>query len=159
QNVVTITATDPSAVEPDAGQAATSTGQFTVTRGGFSKFLGAITVNLGVSGNAVEGTDYAALPRTVNFPPGTNSQTITLTPLANASLQTGVLATMTVLSGTGYTVGSGSTASVVITPTPTATGSGLIANYYVGSSSTYGSAINFGGSTVNYSFLQTTATS
>ena len=53
QNVVTISATDPTATQPDPGQPALATGLYTVTRGGFP--LNSITVNLalGRTGNRV----------------------------------------------------------------------------------------------------------
>src|SRR5579871_5472219 len=80
QNVVTITATDPTATQPDPGQPATGTGQFTVTRGGFP--LGSLTVYLALggpgSGFATPGTDYVNLPGAVILPAGTSSATITL---------------------------------------------------------------------------------
>jgi hypothetical protein len=60
QNVLTITATDPTANEPDPGQNAVNLGLLTVTRGGFP--LTAVTVNLGLggpgSGFATEGVDH-----------------------------------------------------------------------------------------------------
>src|SRR4051812_4878294 len=47
QNVISITATDPTCVQPDTGQTAGDLGQFTITRGGFP--LNAISVNLSTS--------------------------------------------------------------------------------------------------------------
>ena len=48
QNVITITATDPTCIQPDAGQTAQDLGQFTVARGGFP--LNLVIVNLAPGG-------------------------------------------------------------------------------------------------------------
>lgn len=145
QNLVTISATDPTANEPDPGQTALNLGLLTVTRGGFP--LNAITVNLGLAGfgpgSAVEGLDHAPLPRSLYFPVGTSSQTITVTPLANTNLEAPVVAGLQVLAGSGYKVGSASQAGVLIYPSATAAGSGLTAQYFTNSSSTYSSSANF----------------
>src|SRR5436190_16327817 len=71
QNVVTVTATDPSAIQPDPGQSPADSGLFTVTRGGFP--LNSITVNLGTStgtGFATPGLDHFSLPPSVILPVG-----------------------------------------------------------------------------------------
>jgi len=145
QNVITIAATGPTATEPDPGQTASATGQFTVTRGGFP--LDSITVNFGLGspgvGFAVADVDYVALPTSVTLPVGASSETITLTPMADTNLPTPVLAQLELLSGTNYTVGTESNASVVIYPSPTATGTGLLGQYYTNSSTTYTNSKNF----------------
>jgi len=70
QDLVTISATDATANQPDPGQSAINLGILTVTRGGFP--LNDIMVNLGLAvpgpGVAVEGLDHAALPRSLFFP-------------------------------------------------------------------------------------------
>jgi len=145
QNVVTISATDPTANQPDPGAAPVNLGLLTVTRGGFP--LNAITVNLGLTGPgpgfAIEGVDHAALPRSLSFPVGTSSQTITVTPLADTNLLSPVVANLKVLSGSGYKVASANQASILIYPSATASGSGLMAQYFTNSSATYSNAINF----------------
>ena len=146
QNVITIAATDPTATQPDPGQAATATGQFTVTRGGFP--LNSITVNLGLGGPgigfATAGLDYSNnLPAAITLPAGTSSATITLTPLANTNRQTPVIAQLQLLSGANYTIGTQSNAAVVIYPSPTASGTGLFGQYFTNSSTTYSSTTNF----------------
>ena len=145
QNVVTISATAPTANEPDPGQPALNLGLFTVTRGGFP--LNAITVNLGLAGpgpgTAVEGVDHAVLPRSLYFPVGTSSQTITVTPLANTNLAAPVVASLLVRSGSGYKVGPTSQAGVLIYPSATVGGSGLMGQYFTNSSTSYSSSANF----------------
>ncbi len=145
QNSFSITASDPTANEPDPGQSAINLGVLTVTRGGFP--LKAVTVNLGLggpgSGFAAEGVDHLALPRTVSFSAGTSSQTITVTPLANPNLMTPVVATLKLLGGAGYSVGTSSNASVVIYPSATPNGTGLTGQYYTNASATYSNSANF----------------
>ena len=145
QNVLTITATDPTANEPDPNQSAINLGLLTVTRGGFP--LRAVNVNLGLggpgSGFATEGLDHSPLPRSLSFAAGTATQTITVTPLANPNLMTPVVATMKLLGGTGYFIGTASNASIVIYPSATPNGTGLTGQYYTNSSSTYASSLNF----------------
>lgn len=145
QNLITITASDPTANQPDAGQPPANMGQFTLTRGGFP--LNAVTVNLGVPGGGAglgtEGVDFDALPRLVYFSAGVSAQTVTVRPRANTSLLAPVVATLQLLAGTGYKVGSASNASVVIYPSPTPTGTGLLGQYFTNSSSIYSSSLNF----------------
>lgn len=145
QNVITIAATGSTATEPDPGQSATATGQFTVTRGGFP--LDSIIVNLALggpgSGFATPGLDFNSLPVAIPLPAGVSSANITLTPLANTNLTTPVIAQLELLPGANYTVGVQSNAAVVIYPSPTASGSGLLGQYYTNSSATYTNAANF----------------
>jgi hypothetical protein len=145
QNLITISATDPTANQPDPGQQPINMGQLTLTRGGFP--LAALYVNLGLAspgpGVGTEGTDFGTLPRLAYFPPGSSSQTIFVRPLPNTNLKAPVLATMQVLSGSGYTVGTANKASVVIYPSATASGTGLLGQYFTNSSSTYSSSLNF----------------
>jgi len=145
QNVFTIAATDPITTEPDPGGSPTDLGVLTLTRGGFP--LSAVTVNLSLGGPgpgfATEGVDHMPLPRSVTLMAGAGSADISVTPLANTNLHAPVIAQMQLLPGTGYTVGSGSNASVVIYPSPTPTGAGLTGYYFTNSSTTYTNAANF----------------
>jgi len=146
QNVISLTASDPTATEPDPGQPPSATGQFTITRGGFP--LNAITVtNLlggpGV-GYATAGLDYSNnLPPTVTLAAGVSSTSLTLTPLANPNLQTPVIVQLQLLPGANYSVGPQSNAAVVIYPSPTASGTGLFGQYFTNSSTVYSSTNNF----------------
>jgi uncharacterized protein (DUF1800 family) len=145
QNVFSLTATDPVATQPDPGSAATDSGQFTLTRGGFP--LNAVTVNLGLGGPgagfATAGIDHSNLPATVTFSAGTSSRTTSLTPLANTNRPAPVIAQWRLLTGTGYSVSTTSNASVVIYPSVTANGTGLFAQYFTNSSTTYTNGLNF----------------
>ena len=146
QNVVTIKATDPVTTQPDPGATPTDLGSFTVSRGGFP--LNAITVNLTTGGPgtgfATASLDYSNnLPVSIALPAGTSFKTITLTPLANPSAQTPVVAQLKLLPGANYFAGSPGAASVVIYPSPTASGTGLFAQYFTNSSTVYTNAANF----------------
>jgi uncharacterized protein (DUF1800 family) len=145
QNVVTISATDPTCIQPDAGQTAGDLGQFTITRGGFP--LNAITVHLSTSGPgtglATPGVDLLNLPTVVAFPPGVGSTTVSVRPLTHAGLLTPVVARLNVLPGSGYTLGNPTNASIVIYPSQTPTGTGLTGQYYTNSTTTYSSPLNF----------------
>ncbi|HTL58890.1 MAG TPA: DUF1800 family protein [Candidatus Limnocylindrales bacterium] len=145
QNAITITATDPTANQPDPGQTAENIGLLTVTRGGFA--LNGLLVNLGMAGSgpgvAVEGIDHAPVYRSVFFPAGSTSQTVEVIPLANTNRLTPAIATVDILAGTGYQVGSASNASVVIYPAATPSGTGLLGQYFTNSSATYSSSANF----------------
>lgn len=150
QNVVTISASTPTAVQPDVGQAATSLGAFNITRGGFP--LNEITVNLGLGGPgnefAVKNLDHEVLLRPVTLPAGVGSVNVPLVPLANANRKTSVVAMLKELPGAGYAVGISSNASVVIYPSPTPAGTGLTAQYFNNASSTYANTANFSGASV-----------
>lgn len=145
QNVFSISATDPSTVEPDPGQPATDVGMVTISRGGFP--LSSVKVNLTLgtgAGFATEGVDHTFLPRSITFPVGVSSQNISVTPMANTNLRTSVVAMMKLLAGTNYTVSYASNASVVIFPSQTPSGTGLSGNYYTNASTTYTNQANFG---------------
>jgi len=144
QNVITVVATDPVTVQPDPGQSATDFGTFTFSRGGFA--LNAVTVNFTLATNAgcaKEGVDHATMTRSTTLPVGTVSKTISVLPLANTNLLSSVIAQVKLLPGAKYLIGSASNASVVIYPSTSANGSGLSAQYYTNSSTTYASANNF----------------
>ncbi|MGP8239662.1 MAG: DUF1800 family protein [Limisphaerales bacterium] len=145
QNVITMTATVPAATEPDPGAESTSLGQFTIARGGFP--LNAITVNLGVGGPgpgfAAANLDFTDLLASITLAAGASSQTITVTPLANTNLQTPAWAQLSLVPGSGYTLGSSATASVLIYPSSTAKGTGLLGQYFTNASTTYTNSKNF----------------
>ena len=149
-NQVTVTATKASATQPpDSLTAPVDIGSVTVSRG-IAK-LGsitapAITVNLQKTGTAGEGSDYDALPPSVSFPAGSvaylsgggaNQAVFSVNPRYNGSRKTNVTAIVKALAGTGYTLGSANSASVVVNPAGSANGAGLTGQYFNTSSSTY----------------------
>ncbi len=103
---VNLTATDAFASEtgPDDGV-------FTITRTGTS---GDLTVNYTVSGLADSGDYSQTLTGSVVIPNGQGSTTITITPVNDSVKETDEPLTLTLASGTGYTIGANSEATVVI---------------------------------------------
>jgi hypothetical protein len=145
QNIVTITATDPTSVQPDPGQYAQDLGEITVRRAGFP--LNLLIVNLALAnsgtGFATENVDHTFISRTVSLPPGVSSASVNITPLANSNLLSPVIAKLSLMPGSGYTIGTPSDASVVIYPSQTPKGTGLTGQYYTNANSTYTNAANF----------------
>ena len=125
-NVVTVTATDASATEPLAGPAL-DTGTFQIKRTGN---LNAITVNYTMSGTAVAGSDYAPVTGSVTLPLGVNTATVTITPLADALLESPESAILTISPAAGYTVGAPAAAAVLINDAQAATGTGVQARFW-----------------------------
>jgi acetyl esterase/lipase len=108
---VTVVANDST-----ASQAGPDPGQLTVTRTGSTAVDLAVSYTL--SGTAVAGTDYAALPGSVTIPAGSASATIDVTPLARSGLEAARFAVLTLTSGPEYTAGSPSAASVAFAADP-----------------------------------------
>jgi hypothetical protein len=99
---------------------------FTVTRA--VNTSGTTAVTLAWSGTATLGTDYtvaatgatmAANGLTLTFAPGSSSATITVTPIDDTAIETSEGVTVTLGAGSGYTVGSPSSASGTITDNDT----------------------------------------
>ncbi len=107
---VNIAATDASASEagPDSGS-------FTVTRSGSGALTqGDLVVNYTVGGTA-SASDYTpSLSGTVTIPDGQTSAVITITPVDDADPEATESLSLTLASGSGYSVGAGSSAVVDI---------------------------------------------
>jgi len=88
-------------------------GQFTLTRiGGIASPL---TVNLQITGSAVDGTDYQYIAPQVNFAAGQQTVTVSIRPYLNNSTVPQVVQ-IAVATGSGYEVANGAVAQVAITP-------------------------------------------
>ena len=135
-DVVTVSVTKASATQPLTGFAPVETGSITVSRGGPLKFH-AITVPLQISGSALGGTDYDALPTSVTLPVNVGEVVLSVNPRANSGRKTNVTAIVKALAGPNYILGSKTSGSVVINPAGIASGTGLTANYFNTSSGTY----------------------
>ena len=133
--IVTITAADAAAAETGS-----NTGTFVVTRMGSTS--SALTVNIAYSGTATisgTGDDYDVSPTattTVSIASGQSSATVTVTPINDSTLDGSETVTMAITSGTAYSIGSSSRATVTIAdddapglPTGTWTG---VQQYYPG---------------------------
>ncbi|MBX9802944.1 MAG: IPT/TIG domain-containing protein [Caulobacteraceae bacterium] len=101
------------AVSPDnvAEDGATNL-TYTVTRSAAS--TSSLTVNLNTSGTATSGTDYTGAVATVVIPANATTATVTLNPTADATIESDETATLTVVSGSGYNVGTSSSATGTI---------------------------------------------
>ncbi|MFM6756138.1 MAG: Calx-beta domain-containing protein, partial [Dolichospermum sp.] len=104
--VVTVVANDADAGEP------TNNGQYTLTRTGST--ASALTVNIAMSGTATNGTDYTTISTPVNFAAGSATALVDLNVIDDTLIEGTETAILTVLAGTGYTVGAAASATVNI---------------------------------------------
>jgi len=104
---VTILATDSSATE-----AGLTTGTFTISRIGDT--TDPVTVSYSVSGTAVNGSDYSMLGTTAIIPAAQSSVNVVVTPIDDGTPEDDETVILTLASGTGYTVGSPSAATITI---------------------------------------------
>ena len=111
-DTVTITATNP-----NANTGGSDPGSVTVTRSGDTS--SALTVNYTVAGSAVNGIDYQGLSGTLTMPAYVSSMAIAVTPNPTLSTSPSSTVVLTLASGSSYTVGSPSTATVTIQNVPT----------------------------------------
>lgn len=165
QNIVTLSAPDTEATQPpDNAAPASDFALIRVTRSGHLQ-LGDITVPLAKSGTAVEGVDFVPLPASLTFPAGVNFIDVKIVPLFNPTRTSG--ATVLLHAGAADTAGASGTftlgppsfAGATIAPAANATGTGLTASYFPGSSATYGSPLNFSDQTATtYSYTRTNST-
>ena len=107
--VITALATDAAAGESGTGQ---GTGTFTISRTGST--ASALTVNFTAGGTAIGGSDYASIGTTVAFAAGSATATITVSVTKDSSIEGDETMIVTLVAGTGYTVGSPSSATVTI---------------------------------------------
>ena len=106
--ILTVTATDAAAAE-----AASDPGVFTVARTGST--AAALTVNYGLTGSALHGTDYVALPGVLTIPAGSSVGTIVITPVDDGIGEPSQTARLYLRAGTAYAIGSPGDATVTIT--------------------------------------------
>jgi hypothetical protein len=119
---VTIAATRASASE--AGPAA---GTFTITRTGST--ASSLLVNFTVGGTATAGADYATITSPVTIAAGSATKTVSVTPVDDTTVESAETVVLTIATGSGYVVGSPSSATVTIAdndnPSADADGDGL----------------------------------
>jgi hypothetical protein len=86
-------------------------------------------VNVSVGGTASGGGDYATIVGPVTIAAGSATKTVTVTPVDDAGVESAETVILTVTSGSSYTVGSPSSATVTIAdndnPAADADGDGL----------------------------------
>jgi acid phosphatase type 7 len=110
---VTIAATDSAASE-----AGSNTGTFTITRTGST--ASSLLVNLTVGGAASAGADYATITTPITIAAGSATKTVTVTPVDDSAVESAETVVLTVTNGSGYNVGSPSSATVTIADNDTA---------------------------------------
>ena len=103
------------ATDPNAAESPLDTGLFTVSLSSVNNTGSPIIVNYTVSGSATSGSDFTALSGNVSIANGQQSKTITLTPINDAAVEAAETVILTIATGSGYTVGSPSNATVTIT--------------------------------------------
>ena len=106
-NQVTVTALTPQATE-----AGTTTGAFTVTRTGDISVP--LSVNYTVAGAAVPGSDYVALPGTTTIQAGSSTSTVIVTPIDDGAFENDESVILTLSADTAYALGSPATGTVTI---------------------------------------------
>ncbi len=164
QNVLTLTASKPTATQPLPGSTASDLGTITLTRDGYFLFS-SITVPLQISvggligtpGVAEAGVDYQTLPASVTFPAGVKTVVLNVTPTNSAQTAPKTI-TVTALPGGGYTLGASVTGCVSVYPCDNTVGTGLTGAYFSTSSATYNSPLNFGAAAATYFYTKSTAT-
>ncbi|MCO5797318.1 MAG: S8 family serine peptidase [Dolichospermum sp. LBC05a] len=110
--IITVAATDANAAETLLGTTP-NPGQYTLTRTGST--TSSLTVNVGLTGTATNGTDYTTIPNTVTFAAGSSTALVNLNVTDDTLVEAAETAILTVTSGTGYTVGTAASATVNIT--------------------------------------------
>ncbi len=101
-----------SATDSAASETLNDTGEFTITRTGDT--TQALTVNYGITGSALHGTDYLALPGVLTIPAGSSSATVLVTPINDDIGEPAQTAVLQLRGGLGYSVVSPSSATVTI---------------------------------------------
>ncbi|MDB9456052.1 DUF4347 domain-containing protein, partial [Dolichospermum circinale CS-541/06] len=108
---ITVVATDANAAETVLG-ITPNPGQYTLTRTGPT--TSSLTVNVSLTGTAINGTDYTTIPTTVTFAAGSSTALVDLNVIDDTLVEGTETAILTVTSGTGYTVGTSASATVNI---------------------------------------------
>jgi uncharacterized protein (DUF1800 family) len=127
-SVVSVVSIDNVATEPTNGGAATDIGAFVISRTGG---LRAITVHYNTAGSAAAaGSDYEALSGSVVLGLGVKSVTVPVLPKEDEVLESPEAVLLNLSANAAYTVGTPSSAGVIITDKSTAAGTGLRARYY-----------------------------
>jgi hypothetical protein len=116
-----VTPTGPTVVAIAATRASTdetgaSVGNITFTRTGDTST--SLLINYSVGGSATNGIDYLGLNGTVTLPSGAASAVLEVKPYVDTTPESTETVTVTLLAGTGYTLGTTTTATVAIADSP-----------------------------------------
>lgn len=123
-STVSISATDADGTEPVLAPA-TDTATYRIRRRGG---IGRIVVNLASSGTAAS-SDYESLPSSVVIPMGAKDVMVTVFPKADDLPESSETLILSLAAGPTYTLGSGTSATVLIHDRAVANGTGLAAEY------------------------------
>ncbi len=77
---------------------------YTFTRTGST--TNTLTVNYAITGTATNGTDYVTIGTSVTFAANSATATVTVNPTADTTIELDETAILTLVSGTGYTIGT-----------------------------------------------------
>ncbi len=102
-------AVSPSSVTEDGS----SNLVYTFTRTGV--ISNALTVNYTVGGTATNGSDYGTIGTSVTFAANSSTATVTVDPTADTTVESDETVSLTLASGTGYTIGTTSAVTGTIT--------------------------------------------
>ena len=100
------------ALTPQATEAGTTAGVFTVTRTG--DVSAPLNVYYTVGGAAVAGNDYVALPGTATIQTGSSTSTVIVTPIDDGAFENDEAVILTLSADTAYAMGSPATSTVTI---------------------------------------------
>jgi hypothetical protein len=101
-------AVNPATVDEDG----LPTFTYTVTRS--LNLASETVVNLSLGGSAVNGTDYVGAPANITIPAGATTATFPIDPVADTTVEPDETVIFSVSSGTGYTIGTSSSATATI---------------------------------------------
>ncbi len=113
---VSLRADNGLAAEPPVASAAARNSTVSVCRSG--PFTSQLVVGLALTGTAVNGGDYAALPATVTIPAGSSLATLSLVPVADSLAEGDESANIRILANAAYTLGTPTAATVTIQDRP-----------------------------------------
>ena len=130
-------------LDGQGSETGTDEATFVVSRSGLTN--DALTVSYSVSGSAASGTDYQALSGTVVIPAGTNSVTVSVSPLLDSVSSEGPESvTLTLSSQSTYEIDSvNSNATIEIVEDAAPTAMAAISNFMPDGSSTYSFIITY----------------
>ena len=106
--IVSIVASDAAAAE-----AGNDPGIFVITRTGST--TGALLVQLGLTGSALQGVDYATIPSQVTIPAGSDFTTVVVTPIDDGIGEPAQTVRLYLRAASTYTIGAAGDATVTIT--------------------------------------------
>ncbi len=98
--------------DAQASENGNNSGTFTLTREG--DLGGELEVGLSFSGSAINGTDYSVIASTTTFPPGIETATVTVSPIADSEIEVPETVELALLPGNGYVLHDSDQAQLLI---------------------------------------------